>query len=72
MNTSTKSADVRGESDDLPLPGHSKDLIDHLDRLIPEVCPNLNMSEREIFFYAGQRHIVNVLRAWQEQDNRTQ
>ena len=48
--------------EDEALPPLTKDLVEWLDRLIPEACPNLNMQERAIWFYAGQRHIVNVLK----------
>ena len=41
----------------------SKELIDLLEKLIPEKCPSLNDSERDIFFYAGQRHLVVLLRS---------
>lgn len=40
----------------------SKELVEFLDELIPERCPNLVESERDIFFYAGQRFLVKALR----------
>ncbi len=41
----------------------SKELVDFLDELIPERCPNLIESERDIFFYAGQRFLVKALKS---------
>jgi len=47
---------------DAPL---SQELIDILNELIPERCPDLNETERNIFFYAGQRYLVTMLNeAW--------
>lgn len=39
----------------------TKELVDFLEELIPERCPNLIESERDIFFYAGQRFLVKAL-----------
>lgn len=47
---------------DAPL---SQELIDILNELVPERCPSLNDTERNIFFYAGQRYLVTTLtEAW--------
>ena len=43
---------------DAPL---TKELIDLLNELYPEKCPTLTQPERDIFFYAGQRALVNLL-----------
>lgn len=43
------------------LPGDSAALVALLDRMFPSRCPDLNMSKREIFYYAGQRAIVDWL-----------
>ena len=39
----------------------TKELVEYLETLVPERCPTLNESERDIFFYAGQRFIVKAL-----------
>ena len=36
-------------------------LVDELNRLYPEKCPNINDSERLIWFKAGQRSVVESL-----------
>lgn len=41
----------------------SKELVELLDSLVPERCPHLNESERDIFFYAGQRYLVTCLKS---------
>jgi hypothetical protein len=38
------------------------DLLTHLERVIPEMCPDLQQSDREIFHYAGRRSLVRMLR----------
>lgn len=51
---------------DAPL---SQELIDLLDELIPEKCPKLSDSERDIFHYAGMRQLVCMLKgAWNVQN----
>lgn len=42
-------------------PPLSKELIDYLEATVPERCPSLNMSEREIWLYAGKRELVRGL-----------
>ena len=44
------------------IPEISKNLIDKLEELIPERCPSITMSEREIWFYAGKRDLVRQLK----------
>lgn len=44
------------------LPGLSRELVDSLDALYPERCPDVTDSEREIWMYAGARSLVRKLR----------
>ena len=44
------------------VPGLSRDLVDALDRLWPERCPNPMQAERAIWMYAGARDVVRKLR----------
>lgn len=39
----------------------SQDLLNELDRLAPDRCPNPKDSEREIWMKAGERRLVEVL-----------
>lgn len=53
------------------LPTLSTDLIALLDRTVPQRCPDLTMTDREIWHYAGQRALVDMLiarLAWDEPD----
>lgn len=43
------------------LPLISKELITYLAELFPDKCPELKDSEKEIFYKAGQRSVVNHL-----------
>lgn len=43
------------------LPLISNDLVVYLDEMFPDKCPDLKESEREIFYKAGQRSVVNHL-----------
>ena len=38
-----------------------KDLVEYLNRTFPERCPDFKDTEREIWFYKGQREIVKWL-----------
>lgn len=49
------------ESKDGEFPPVPFSLVKRLDDSIPEKCPDLTMSERDIFFYAGQRAVVRML-----------
>ena len=46
----------------------SADLIDDLDKQIPDRHPSLTDSEREVWFNAGQRSVVNMLLASMQQN----
>lgn len=49
------------ESKDGDFPPISPELVKRLGDLIPEKCPDLDMNERDIFFYAGKRAVVRML-----------
>lgn len=52
--------------DNLPL--LTEDLIEQLDSLFPEACPNIKMVDREIWLYAGKRELVRWLKLrWDQQ-----
>jgi len=53
------------------LPNIPKPLLDKLNALIPEKCPDLAMSEKEIWHYAGQRHIIKLLNETFEEQNKS-
>ncbi len=44
------------------LPSISKELVDRLDQLIPNRCPDINMKDREIWYEAGKRSVVDFLK----------
>lgn len=51
------------------IPAIDKALIDYLDRMYPDVSPELSMSEREIFFRRGAVDVVRTLtRIYSEQN----
>ena len=52
-------------------PPISKALVDALEERCPEKCPELTMTEKEIWFYAGQRQIVRLLKKAYEEQNET-
>lgn len=43
------------------IPKYSRDLIKHLANMYPERLPQLEESEREMFFYAGRASLVKEL-----------
>jgi len=48
------------EQDEYLLPV-SRELVDALERMIPERCPDLNERRRDVWHYAGQRAVVRLL-----------
>lgn len=57
------------ESKEAEFPPVPLSLVQRLEELIPEKCPDIPMHEREIFFYAGQRAIVRMLREVYNEQN---
>ena len=39
----------------------SKEVIGYLDEIFPDKCPDIKMTEKEVWFQAGQRSVVNHL-----------
>lgn len=39
----------------------SKELIDELNKLFPNKCPSLTLPDREIWYKAGARSVVDYL-----------
>jgi hypothetical protein len=56
------------EDDFPPIP---KKLVDTLEELLPEKCPTLTMTDREIWFYAGKREVVRILKDHFNKQNET-
>ena len=52
------------------LPGLTRELVEGLDALVPERCPGLKQSEREIWMYAGKRELVRNLKTVFERQER--
>lgn len=50
-------------TDDDLWPPLDEALIKKLDELIPERCPGVDDSDREIWMYVGQRQVVRLLRS---------
>ena len=50
-------------------PPISKALVTALEERCPEKCPELTMTEKEIWFYAGQRQIVRLIKKAYEEQN---
>lgn len=53
--------------DDIPL---SRELIQWLEKTIPERCPDIADTERQIWMYAGKRALVRSLTAAYERQQR--
>jgi len=49
-------------NDDL-FPPIDETLVNKLEELYPEKCPEITASDREIWLYAGSRMVVRMLRA---------
>lgn len=55
--------------DDIKLPPLSEQLVNAMDHLFPERCPDPKQSERDIWIAVGKRLVARFLR---EQFNRQQ
>lgn len=47
---------------DIKLPPISKDLIDVLEALFPDKCPDINDSDRKIWIDVGQQKVIRFLK----------
>ena len=43
------------------IPSLCEEVIKYLDELFPDKCPNLEETEKQVWFKAGQRSVVNHL-----------
>jgi hypothetical protein len=48
-------------NEEIILPALSQDLINKLDKLFPDKCPLLTLTEREVWYKAGQHKVVEFL-----------
>ena len=53
------------------IPDIDSNLIAYLDRLYPDVSPELSMSEREIFFRRGAVDVIRTLKRIHADQNET-
>lgn len=54
--------------EDVPI---SRELVEWLEKTVPERCPGIMDTERQIWMYAGERSLVRKLRAaFDKQQNR--
>ena len=53
------------------LPDLSRRLLERLDELYPDKCPDPSDSERDIWIKTGQRKVVNFLRDVYDEQNET-
>ena len=49
----------------------TKVLLDELDQRFPDKCPEMSFTDREIWFYAGQRSVVRLLKEKFREQNET-
>lgn len=52
-------------------PQISKELVDWLEAIFPLISPDLQDSERFIFYRCGQRSVVDCLRSLHQQQSET-
>jgi len=43
-------------------PKISKEIIEYLDKLFPDKCPNITDDEKNVWYKTGQRSVVNHLK----------
>ena len=45
----------------MPLPVITDELIQALDQVFPNRCPDLSLSDREVWYRSGQMYVVDYL-----------
>ena len=45
------------------IPAIPQELIDWLDEMFPDKCPSLSDSDRQVWFKAGSRYVVDFLKS---------
>lgn len=58
-------------NEDDRFPEVNKVLLEELDRRFPDKCPEMSFTDREIWFYAGQRSVVRLLKEKFREQNET-
>jgi hypothetical protein len=58
-------------NEDDRFPQVNKVLLEELDRRFPDKCPEISFTDREIWFYAGQRSVVRLLKEKFREQNET-
>jgi hypothetical protein len=53
-----------------PFPATVDDLLEELDRRFPERHPRLTDGDREVWFEAGKRDLINFLRHWKAESDK--
>ncbi len=53
------------------LPDLSKDLLDRLDEMYPARCADISWPDRKVWYYAGQRAVIDHLIAVYNEQNET-
>ena len=48
------------------------ELVEHLEKIVPDCVPRLDDTEREIFHNVGAVHVVRLLRMQYEAQNETE
>jgi len=57
-----KNMITKGQNNVDEFPKVPKALLDALDKMVPERCPDSSESDRDIWLYSGQRHLVRFLK----------
>ena len=55
----------------MPLPVITDELIQALDQVFPNRCPDLSLTDREVWYRAGERSVVNYLIEQQKRQKET-
>lgn len=50
-------------------PEVTAELVERLDKAVPELCPDPTWSDREIWIYVGRRAVVRMLHSIYDEQN---
>jgi len=60
---------TRNRQGAIVFPPINKELIETLEEVFPERCPNKSQTDREIWIYSGKRELVRYLKSVYEHQN---
>jgi hypothetical protein len=59
------------DTDDVNLPDLSTALVEALEKLFPDCCPDISLTDRQVWFAAGRADVIKYIREQYRRQNET-